>query len=415
MLIDRKKARGIAPVNRGRSRAPGFHTRLFVSSAASLRRPSPSYYAAVTGSPHHPVERKVKAMMSGHRRARRRTLATVGSAVAVALGGGLALQATAAAAQTVHAQRQVSANWSGYVVQDRAGRSFSSVSGSWVQPTVSGGSGQGYAAFWVGLGGASQGSQALEQVGTAAQTVNGQTTYYAWYELVPAAQTQLRLQIHPGDRMSGRVTVNGTRVTVSLSDHTTGASVTRTLRMSHPDTSSAEWIAEAPAAELPDGSTRILPLADFGRITFTGISATAAGHTGSLGDPAWSVERLSLSPGGARALDGGGFMGERLSGRSIGGASAGAATSDGRSFTVTYTAAASASGAGSQAASAGGAGLGASGYGYPGAYGYGYPGAYGYGYPGGHGYPGGYGNPGGYGYGGYGFAYGGGYGFGYGG
>jgi hypothetical protein len=318
-----------------------------------------------------------------HRLLRPRSAAALGSAAALTALGALALHDTTASAETVTARQQVSANWSGYVVQDRAGHNFSSVSGSWVEPAVKPGAGRGFAAFWVGLGGTGQSSPSLEQVGTAAQTVDGQTRYYAWYELLPSAQVQMNLPIHPGDRMSGRVTVHGTSVTVSLSDHTTDRSVTRTLRMSDPDTSSAEWIAEAPAAERGDGSLRILSLADFGKITFSHVSATAGGHTGSLDDAAWSVERVALNPSVGSQFFGGdpAFASDRGSFESAG-ASAGRVSNGGRSFTVSYTAAPT-GGRPSSTPASGYPGYRYPGYGYPG-YGYPYPG---YPYPG-YSYPG---------------------------
>jgi hypothetical protein len=72
--------------------------------------------------------------------------------------------------------------------------------------------------------------------------------------------------------------------------------VTKTLKMSNPDTSSAEWIAEAPSAESRGGSLQTLPLADFGTVTFTGASATSDGHTGPISDPNWSVQQVDLAP-----------------------------------------------------------------------------------------------------------------------
>jgi hypothetical protein len=311
----------------------------------------------------------------------------------LALGGGFAIDAVSASAKTINAQQQVSGNWSGYIAQSSSGQNFSNVSGSWTQPSVNSNSTQGYSAFWVGLGGASQGSQSLEQVGTAADTANGQTDYYAWYELVPAGQVKLNLAIHPGDQMSGSVTVNGTNVTISLSDKTTGQSVNQTLTMSSPDTSSAEWIAEAPSAQSSDGSLQELPLADFGSVTFTNASATAGGHTGSINDPNWTVQQVELQPSGAIGGIGGSFSPTALdsnSQSSSAGASAGSVSSDGSSFTVTYSAG---SGQSSGGSSGYGDGSGGSsvypGSGYPGS---GYPGS---GYPGGYAYPG-YGYPGGY-------------------
>jgi Peptidase A4 family len=162
--------------------------------------------------------------------------------------------------------------------------------------------------------------------------------------------------------MSGKVTVTGTTVTISLSDETTGELATKTLNMSAPDTSSAEWIAEAPAAASGDGSMSILPLADFGKVTFTSASASAGGHTGSISDPDWSVERIDLNSSAATG-DSAGFGG--LSGESQqagAGATTGSVSDDGSTFTVSYAAA-----PGSDVSSA---------YGYPGD-GYGGYGPYG--------------------------------------
>jgi hypothetical protein len=333
-----------------------------------------------------------------------RGVAALGSAAAVLLAGGVALNTAVASAQTINAQQQDSQNWSGYVVNSAAGKSFSDVSGSWVEPSVNASSNDGYSAFWVGIGGASSQSQALEQVGTAAQTVNGKVSYYAWYELVPSAQVPLNMTINPGDHMSAKVHVHGTSVTISITDQTTHQSVNKTLQMSNPDTSSAEWIAEAPAAEQSDGSMQILPLADFGNVTFTQAWATAGGHTGSISDPAWTPTQIDLSSAGSQQfLDGGpSFTSASLGGsQSTAGASAGNVSSDGSSFTVAYNA----DGSGGQSSSA----TSTSSSGAPGGYvdpsGYVDPNAYGY--PGGNGYPGGYGGYGGYGYPGY--SYGGGY------
>ncbi len=298
-------------------------------------------------------------------------------AAALTLTGGLGVETASASAQTINAAAQSSANWAGYVA---SGKNFSSVSGSWKVPPVNSTS-DGYSAFWVGLGGAGQQSQALEQVGTSSDVHNGQTTYYAWYELVPAPETQLNLAVHPGDEMTGKVTVNGTNVTISLSDQTTGQSVTKTLQDSNTDTSSAEWIAEAPSSQSQDGSVQPLPLADFGQATFTNSSATADGHTGSIGDPNWTAQPVDLTPSSSTGFLGSGAIDVAGGGAqsSSGGASTGNLTGDGSSFSVSYS-----SDAGSTQSESG----------YPGS---GY--SSGDGYSGGYGYGGGYGSGGGYGYG----------------
>src|SRR6202012_6282809 len=100
----------------------------------------------------------------------------------------------------------------------------SSARGSSAEPAVSVCSGRGYSAFWVGIGGAGQHSKKLEEVGTSADVVNGKAQYSAWYELVPAPETKVKLAIHPGDHISARVEVQGSQVTVGLSDTTTGQS-----------------------------------------------------------------------------------------------------------------------------------------------------------------------------------------------
>ena len=212
----------------------------------------------------------------------------------------------AASAATTDVSQASSENWSGYVVgssADSAGsaKSFKTVSGSWVAPTAkcTTTTGSSYSAFWVGLGGAGQ-TEALEQAGTEANcSSTGQASYYAWYELVPSAPVKVDLAVHPGDHISTHVTVDGTAVTVSVANETTGQTFSKNLRMSNPDTSSAEWIAEAPSA--CDGSVSQctpLPLTNFGSVSFTSSSATTSdGHTGTISDPDWSADAVSLTPG----------------------------------------------------------------------------------------------------------------------
>ncbi len=351
---------------------------------------------------------------------------------------GAALFATPALASDP-ASEAVSQNWSGYVAASNDSSSgFSNVSGSWIEPTAKcTSSGATYSAFWVGLGGASDQSQALEQTGTQADcSAGGSTSYYAWYELVPSAPVQLNMTINPGDRISASVHVGGTSVTVSLTDDTTGSSVTKNLSMSDPDTSTAEWIAEAPSqcSNATTGDCQPLALADFGTVSFSGASATAGGHTGSISDPDWQSQAVALSPqdggfgdsygigsgygGGGYGYsgDGSGFAGDGSdsTSSSTAGAQPSSLSDSGSAFSVSYVAdgssistsgqtSGSSSSGGSSSSSSGGSGssTGGSGYGYPGS-GYGYPGS-GYGYSGGYGDGGSYGYSGGYGGGGYGY------------
>jgi hypothetical protein len=202
----------------------------------------------------------------------------------------------------------VSSNWAGYAV---SGTTYRSVSGTWTQPAAScasATSSQTASAFWVGLGGDSEASNALEQTGTEADcAVNGLATYSAWYELVPAASAKAPLKISAGDRISASVQVAGTSVTVKLRDLTTGRGFTKTLRMAAPDVSSAEWIAEAPSTITPVGTT-ILPLTDFGTVRFTSATATTtSARTGTISDSAWSPIRIDLVSAGGGPGPGRGF------------------------------------------------------------------------------------------------------------
>ena len=330
---------------------------------------------------------------------RTRKLLAVPALSAVALVG-----APAAVAGTA-TDSAVSGNWSGYVAGGGSSN-FSDVSGSWVQPAVKCQSGQTESAFWVGLGGASSGSSALEQTGTQADcNADGSSVNYAWYELVPAAPVKLPVAIHAGDHVTGRVSVNGTAVTVTIDDTTTGQSATRTLTMNSPDTSTAEWIAEAPSACVggaASGNCTPLALADFGSVGFSAASATAGGHTGTINDPAWNDEPVMLSPSAAGTNYPGGVYGgfAGYGGQtSTAGATAGTLSSDGSSFSVSYSATdpAASAGAGNPYGSSGTAGYGGYnpyGYGSTGAGSSGY-GSSGYGSSG-YGAYGGYGGYGGY-------------------
>jgi hypothetical protein len=320
-----------------------------------------------------------------------------------------AFGAVPAASAATDVQQASSANWSGYAVGSSSADSsqqFKSVSGSWVQPSAKCTSGQSYSAFWVGLGGSGQ-SNALEQTGTEADCKSdGTASYFAWYELVPSPPVRVALAVAPGDHISSQVTVAGRNVTVALSNQTTGASFTKTLQMSDPDVSSAEWIAEAPSScDQSVASCTPLPLTDFGTVTFTGASATTSdGHSGPISDPDWSAAAVQLSPGEQSS----GFGNAQFaSEQSSAGAAPSSLSSDGSSFSVAWSQNSSQSSPTSGAAGNGngsgyGSGAGGYGYGYGGGYG-GYGGGYGGGgYGGVGGYSGGYGSDG---YGSAGYAY----------
>jgi len=175
-----------------------------------------------------------------------------------------------------------STNWSGYAVR---GATFTHVRASWIEPTVTCPSGQVAAsAFWVGIDGYTAASTTLQQIGTDADC-NGlhEPAYYPWFEIVPASSEPLpvRDRVRPGDKLSAAVTGTGTTYTLALKDLTAGWNFTTQQNAPQALDSSAEWVAEAPST-CNRFSCRTLPLADFGKVSFTNAAATADARTQSI-------------------------------------------------------------------------------------------------------------------------------------
>jgi len=246
----------------------------------------------------------------GRREFRRRLRGSLAlSCVLLAASAIASAQALGApAAQSPPRKLGVSTNWAGYVALPaaRRGSRFSSVSGSWTQPTATCTPGHAaYSAVWVGLGGYNPGSRGLEQIGTDADCgASGHAVYDAWLELLPAAPVNLKLRVRPGDRLVASVTVKGHGVTLRINDLTTGRRSWKTLRSTHIDTSSAEWIVEAPSECTGASTCEPLPLTDFGEVLFSGATATAGAHTGPITDPRWSASALELQQRLAGAVRG---------------------------------------------------------------------------------------------------------------
>jgi len=140
-------------------------------------------------------------------------------------------------------------------------------------------------------------SNSVEQIGTDADCVGtNRPSYYAWYEMYPAFPVNLSLRITPGDTISASVAVNGSTFTLKIKDVTTGQSFSTTKSASGVALSSAEWVAEAPSS-CPH-TCKVLPLANFGRVKFSGSYATGDGHAGSINDPVWSNDKIVMETNG---------------------------------------------------------------------------------------------------------------------
>jgi len=181
-----------------------------------------------------------------------------------------------------------SSNWSGYAVTAARG-AVTSVTGSWTVPTIAAGQGTAYSAQWVGIDGFT--SSTVEQIGTEADLIQGVPQYYAWYEMYPKGYVTLPLTIHQQDAIAATVSsVGGNSFVLSITNITTGQSFSTTQVMAHAQLSSAEWIVEAPS------SAHVLPLANFGTVTFSGATATIAGTHGPIDNSTWAsaVNQVNL-------------------------------------------------------------------------------------------------------------------------
>ena len=235
------------------------------------------------------------------------------------------------------AENQISSNWAGYVATGTnasgAPVSYTDVTSSWVQPKVSCARGEAYSAFWVGLGGFASTSTALEQIGTESNCDQlGRPVYDAWYEIVPAPSIPIRMKILPGDQISAAVLVQGTQVTLQITNLTRRSRVTRRVTVASPDLTSAEWIAEAPSECFESGRCDTLPLADFGSVAFLRVAATGDGAAGTLTNPTWSVTPIELSE---QELGGPNQLLPQPTGTPSG-AVPSALSADGRSFSVAW-------------------------------------------------------------------------------
>lgn len=184
-----------------------------------------------------------------------------------------ALSATAGGATPSlrHGRMQVithstSTNWSGYAV---TGSRFTSVSSSWTEPTATC-SATAYSSFWVGLDGDT--SNTVEQTGTDADCSGKTPQYYAWYEMYPKYPVNFSNPVKPGDTLTASVTTNGSgSFTLKISDTTQKWSQTVSAKLKSAKLASAEIIAEAPSS-----SSGVLPLANFGTVSFSGASANGS-------------------------------------------------------------------------------------------------------------------------------------------
>jgi len=186
------------------------------------------------------------------------------AAIATALGGwGLstALSSATAAPVVAHHPRiaashgqggsgggaagWASSNWSGYAVTGANG-TYTSVTGQWTVPSVSSTRSATYSSNWIGIDGFNDSN--LIQTGTESDYYSGSAHYYAWWEILPAAETRISsISVQPGDVMTAAINqVSAGVFTIVITD-TRGSQTFTTQQSYKGQLSSAEWIEEAPS------------------------------------------------------------------------------------------------------------------------------------------------------------------------
>jgi peptidase A4-like protein len=223
----------------------------------------------------------------------RRLLLFVALAVVLAMAVPTTARSTTALLRhgTVNGKRialadEYSTNWAGW---DNTGSTYTTVTASWIQPSVICSTKTAYSSFWIGLDG--DGSNSVEQTGSEADCSHGRPVYYSWYEFYPAYPVNYSNPVRPGDHFSASVTSNGSgKYTLVLSDTTAGWTHTTTGTASSATNASAEAIAEAPSS-----NRGVLPLADFGTVTFTNVTVNGA----ALGTVPTANRLTMVTSGGA--------------------------------------------------------------------------------------------------------------------
>jgi len=162
-----------------------------------------------------------------------------------------------------------STNWCGYAAD---GSNVTDVKGTWTVPgIIPGGCANSYSAAWVGIDG--DNSNTVEQCGTE-QDSSGQ--YYAWYEMYPKGSAYVG-PVSRGDTITAEVHYEGGgnfRLTMIRNNNYTQPILNIVQKLAQARRTSAEWIMEAP------WSGGVLPLAEFGTMSFSGCSST--GSTGGV-------------------------------------------------------------------------------------------------------------------------------------
>ena len=202
---------------------------------------------------------------------------------------------------------QCSPNWSGYVLQ--SGGPFTGVTGQWTVPTIAANSPNGMSSTWVGIDG--WGNQTVLQAGTEQDMGDpfplfSGATYFAWYELFPAAPHNIgsNYKVAPGDAIKVSITPapgfappvagKGGQFLIQIVDQTQNWTYSTSQDYSG-QLASAEWIQEAVTWSPFLGSSHVTTMPNYGSVLFDFDDQVAIGD-GPLGSPHFAAaDEISLN------------------------------------------------------------------------------------------------------------------------
>ncbi len=190
-----------------------------------------------------------------------------------------------------------SSNWSGYAaatsLSNPSSKSVTNVSGFWTIPRLSPSANNAYTAIWVGIDGYK--SSTVEQIGTLQNWISGAQQNFAFFEMYPqGAFIIVGFPTNVGDLMGAEVSYVGNNTFQLLLLNATHSlytiipfsyTVSKTALRN-----SSEWIVEAPSL-----NNTVLPLANYGSVTFSNCFATINGTTGSINNSHWKNDPITMT------------------------------------------------------------------------------------------------------------------------
>jgi hypothetical protein len=167
------------------------------------------------------------------------------------------------------------------------------ITSSWIVPTVTVSQRNTYSAVWIGIGGQLHDNildNTLIQTGTEQDSTYNNSTYSAWYELLPNdSVTITEIDISPGDKITASINLTDSTAniwSIEMVDLTNSQSFQKNV-FYNSSRLSAEWIVEKPRVNVRSGT-----LANFGRVTFTDSRVNMNGSVGTITD--FPFDRITL-------------------------------------------------------------------------------------------------------------------------